>query len=445
MAVGSRIALREQHGRIDGAQRMRRRALAGLQHAENDGDDDGHSSQEGQREAQRGDIHRGEVRHVEHTEHGQRQLRHLLEPVRHVTEATSGLLRRSLEGMSDLCELLGIRHPILLGAFGGLSSVALTSAVSDAGGLGAYGLYGYDGARIRSTAHALREATSAPIALNIWLPTGDEVEPGVQHSVFAQALEPFFEAVGVDVPPRPESYRPSLEEQLDAIWDAAPEVLSVVYGVPSGEIVDEAHRRGICVIGTATTVAEAVALDAGGVDAVIASGAEAAGHRASFLRPAEDSLVGTFALVPQVVDAVSAPVIAAGGISDRRGVAAAFALGAAGVQVGTAFLATQESAANDAHRAAIRKTAADESVLTKAMSGRLARGARNRTVRAIEAGGMIAPFPMQNWLTGKFRSAAGEQNLGELQSLWLGQAAPLARFDTAADVFSELTAGLSRG
>src|SRR5690606_30166000 len=105
----------------------------------------------------------------------------------------------------------------------------------------------------------------------------------------------------------------------------------------------------------------------------------------------------------------------------------------------------QESAANDAHRAAIRKTAADESVLTKAMSGRLARGARNRTVRAIEAGGMIAPFPMQNWLTGKFRAAAGEQNLGELQSLWLGQAAPLARFDTAADVFSELTAGLSRG
>lgn len=349
---------------------------------------------------------------------------------------------RSLEGMSDLRDLLGIRHPIFLGAFGGLSSVALTAAVSDAGGLGAYGLYGYDGGRIRSTAAALRAATDRPFALNIWLPTGDEVEPGPQHTVFAQALEPFYEAVGVDVPARPERYLPPLDEQLDALWDAAPAALSVVFGVPSGEIVEEAHRRGIRVIGTATTVAEAVALEAGGVDAIIASGAEAAGHRVSFLRSAEESLVGTFALVPQVVDAVAVPVIAAGGIADRRGVAAAFALGAQGVQVGTAFLATTQSAATDAHRAAIHDTAADASVLTRAMSGRLARGARNRAVRAIEASGTIARFPMQNWLTGKFRAAAGEQNLGELQSLWLGQAAPLARLDDAAEVYDELVAGL---
>lgn len=344
--------------------------------------------------------------------------------------------------MSDLRELLGIQHPILLGAFGGLSSIALTAAVSEAGGLGAYGLYGYDGARIRSTAVALREATNAPFALNIWLPTGDEVDPGPQHTVFAQALEPFYEAAGVEVPPRPERYLPTLGEQLEAIWDAAPAMLSVVYGVPSAELVEEAHRRGIRVIGTATTVAEAVALEDGGVDAIIASGAEAAGHRVSFLRSPEESLVGTFALVPQVVDVVSVPVIAAGGIADRRGVTAALALGASGVQVGTAFLATRESAANDAHRAAIRSTAADESVLTKAMSGRLARGGRNRAVRAIEAGGMIAPFPMQNWLTGRFRAAASEQNLGELQSLWLGQAAPLARWDAADEVFAELVAGL---
>ncbi len=344
--------------------------------------------------------------------------------------------------MSDLRELLGIRHPILLGPFGGLSSVALTAAVSDAGGLGAYGLYGYDGARIRSTGQALRAATDRPFALNIWLPTGDEVEPGPQHAVFAQALQPFYEAVGVEVPARPERYLPSLDEQLDAIWDVAPAVLSVVFGVPSEELIDEARRRGIQVVGTATTVAEALALEAAGVDAVVATGMEAAGHRVSFLRSAADSLVGTFALVPQVVDAVGIPVIAAGGVSDRRGVAAAFALGASGVQVGTAFLATRESAASEAHRAAIRRTSADGSILTTAMSGRLARGARNRAVRAIEAGGTIAPFPMQNWLTGRFRGAAGEQDLGELQSLWLGQAAPLARWDAAAEVFAELSAGL---
>ncbi|WP_193596872.1 NAD(P)H-dependent flavin oxidoreductase [Microbacterium sp. YJN-G] len=344
--------------------------------------------------------------------------------------------------MSDLRDLLGIRHPIVLAPFGGLSSVELTAAVCEAGGLGSYGLYGYDGARIRTTAAALREATSAPFALNIWLPTGDEVEPGGEHDEYAAALDAYFTEVGIERPARPERYLPSLDEQLEAIWQAAPAALSVVFGVPSREIVDEAHRRGIGVIGTATTVAEARALEAGGVDAIVATGAEAAGHRVSFLRAAEESLVGLVSLVPQVADAVDVPVIAAGGIADRRGVAAAFALGASGVQVGTAFLATRESAANDAHRAAIRSTAADESVLTRAMSGRLSRGARNRVVTEIEASGAIAPFPAQNWLTGRFRAVAGQRGLGELQSLWLGQSAPLATRTTASEVFTELRAGI---
>ncbi len=344
--------------------------------------------------------------------------------------------------MTDLRALFGIEHPVVLGPFGGLSSVALTAAVSEEGGLGGYGLYGYDGDRIRTTIAALREATARPFAVNLWLPRGDEVEPNPQHSVFAQALQPFYEAVGVPVPPRPDRYLPPLDEQLDAVWEAAPPVLSVVFGVPGSEIMDEARRRGIRVVGTATTVAEAVALDEAGVDAIVATGLEAGGHRVSFLRPAEESLVGSVALVPQVVDAVGVPVIAAGGIADRRGVAAAFALGASGVQVGTAFLATEESATTDGHRDAIRSTAADGTVLTRAMSGRLARGARNRAVRAIEASGTIAPFPMQNWLTGRFRAAAVEQGLGELQSLWMGQAASLARHRTAAEVFAELRAGV---
>ncbi|GGM58961.1 NAD(P)H-dependent flavin oxidoreductase [Microbacterium saperdae] len=344
--------------------------------------------------------------------------------------------------MSDLRALVGIEHPIVLGPFGGLSSVPLTAAVSEAGGLGSFGLYGYDGERILQTGAQLRAATSKPFALNIWLPLGDEVVPNAQHAIFAQALQPFFEAVGEELPARPDAYLPSLDEQLEAIWDVAPAVLSVVFGVPSEALIEEAHRRGITVVGTATTVAEAVALAEGGVDAIVATGSEAAGHRVSFLRAAEESLVGTFPLVPQVVDAVDVPVIAAGGISDRRGVAAAFALGAQGAQVGTAFLATAESAINDAHREAIRRTAADETVLTRAMSGRLARGARNRTVRAIEASGTIAPFPLQNWLTGRFRAAAGQQNLGELQSLWMGQAAPLARYGTAAEAFAELVQGV---
>ncbi|GAA3940117.1 NAD(P)H-dependent flavin oxidoreductase [Microbacterium soli] len=344
--------------------------------------------------------------------------------------------------MHDLTALLGIRHPIVLAPFGGLSSVALTAAVSAGGGLGSYGLYGYDGERIRATAAALRRATSAPFSLNIWLPTGDEVRPGPEHDGYARGLAALFAEVGIQPPPAPEQYLPTVEEQLDAIWEAAPAVLSVVFGVPPVSAVDEAHRRGIRVLGTATTVAEAVALADGGVDAIVATGAEAAGHRASFLRSAEESLVGLVSLVPQVVDAVDVPVIAAGGIGDRRGVAAAFALGASGVQVGTSFLVTRESAANDAHRAAIRSTAADGSVLTRAMSGRPARGVPNRAVREIEASGAIAPFPAQNWLTGRFRSIAGQRGLGELQSLWLGQSAPLARWDAAAEVLAELRAGI---
>ncbi|MDQ4215662.1 NAD(P)H-dependent flavin oxidoreductase [Microbacterium sp. ASV81] len=341
-----------------------------------------------------------------------------------------------------MSDLLGTRIPIVLAPFGGLSSIRLVAAVSEAGGLGSYGLYGYDGDRIRETVAAIRAATGRPFAVNIWLPTGDEVAPGPEHDAYAAVLSPFFAEVGAEVPARPDRYLPPVEEQLDAIWESAPAVLSVVFGVPSPEVVEEAHRRGIRVVGAATTVAEAVALADGGVDAVVATGSEAAGHRVSFLEPAEESLVGLFSLLPQVVDAVSVPVIAAGGISDRRGVAAAFALGAAGVQVGTAFLATAESAANDAHRAAIRSTAADRTVLTRAMSGRLSRGARNRAVAEIEAGGSIAPFPAQNWITGRFRAAAGAQGRGELQSLWMGQSAPLARYTTADEAFAELAAGI---
>ena len=282
--------------------------------------------------------------------------------------------------------LLGVAEPILLGPFGGLSSIELTAAVSRLGGLGGYGCYGYSGERIARTAEALRAATDRPFALNLWLPTGDEVEPvDADLGWPTEVVTPFFEEVDAIVPPVPARFLPDPEEQIEAVLAARPAVLSLVYGVPPGDLVERARAAGIRILGTATTVDEAVALEAGGVDAIVATGAEAAGHRVSFLRPAQESLVGTFALVPQVADVVSVPVIAAGGIADRRGVAAAFALGADGVQVGTAFLRTESSAATAAHRAAIAATPAHGTVLTRAMSGRLARGAPNRAVRTIEA------------------------------------------------------------
>lgn len=339
--------------------------------------------------------------------------------------------------------LLGIRHPILLGAFGGLSSVELTAAVSEAGGLGQYGLYGYSADRIRDTAAELRAASDAPFGLNLWLPTGDEVRPAdIDTAAVTAPLAEFYAELGMSAPTTPTAFIPPFAEQFEAVLEARPAVVSVVYGVPSAELVTAARERGIRVIGTATTVAEARALAEGGVDAVIASGAEAAGHRVSFLREAEQSLVGALALVPQVVDAVDVPVIAAGGIADRRGVAAALALGADGVLVGTAFLATRQSAATTAHRRALAAASDDGTVLTRAMSGRLSRGIPNRAVRTIETQGRIAPFPAQNWATGAFRAEAGRRDEGELLSLWAGQAAPLARYADAGELFGELVAGL---
>ena len=341
--------------------------------------------------------------------------------------------------------LFGIDLPIVLGPFGGLSSIDLTAIVSEGGGLGSYGLYGYTPERIHDTIARLRTRTARPFAVNLWLPTGDEVTPEqVDFGPSLAALAPLYAAAGMTPPEPPSAFLPDFGGQLDAVMDAAPAALSVVYGAPSPELVERTRSRGIRLIGTATTVAEAVALDAAGVDAVVASGAEAAGHRVSFLRRAEDSLVGTFSLVPQVVDAVSVPVLAAGGVADRRGVAAAFALGASGVVVGTAFLRTRQSAATEAHRRAIDTAADTGTVLTRAMSGRLARGIPNRAMRAIETAGVIAPFPAQNWLTGIFRAEAGRRDDGDLLSLWAGQAAALATRDDAADVLRELQAGLPR-
>ena len=342
-----------------------------------------------------------------------------------------------------LASLLGIDVPVVLGPFGGVSSARLTAAVSDGGGLGSFGLYGYDGDAIRRAAAELRSVTGRPFALNLWVPTGTETTslPQAEFERYAEALEPFFDELGLPLPQQPASFMPDYAGQVEAALEARPAVVSFVFGVPSPEVVDAAHRQGTKVLGTATTVAEAVALENGGVDAVVASGAESGGHRVSFLAPAEESLVGTFALVPQVADAVRVPVVAAGGVADRRGVAAALALGADGVQVGTAFLATSESAAVPAYREVLHSPAAGHTVLTRALSGRLARGIPNKVTRSA-APDRTAPFPVQNWLTGKFRAEAAARGNTDLMSLWAGQAAPLIRHRNAADVLAELTQGL---
>lgn len=324
-----------------------------------------------------------------------------------------------------------------------MSSVQLTAAVSNLGGLGSYGLYGYTPDRITKTIKALSESTDMPFAVNLWIPTGDEVQPQeCQLDDAINAARPLFEEVAAKIPNLPATFLPSYKQQLEAVIEAKPAVVSFVFGVPSKPDVARLHDRGIKIIGTATTVEEAIALENGGVDAIVATGMEAAGHRVSFLQPATESLVGGLSLIPQVADATSLPVIAAGGIADRRGVAAAFSLGASAAQVGTAFLRTTESAATDAHREAISAAGASDTKLTTALSGRLARGIENRAMQTLERANQIAPFPAQNWITFQFRSIANEEGLGELQSLWAGQSSALAKFTNAELVFEELALGI---
>jgi nitronate monooxygenase len=334
-----------------------------------------------------------------------------------------------------LTELVGIAHPIVQGPFGGgLSTVQLAAAVSNSGGLGSFGAHHLSGAEILEVASSIRRETSAPFALNLWVPTGTEPSPEAVAHRFdrdVERLAPYYAAMGLPLPTLPERFGPAYEEQLEAIYQARPPVFSFIFGVPDARVLAECRRRGITTIGTATNVAEARALAAAGVDAIAASGTEAGGHRASFLRPPEESPASA-ALVPQVADAVGCPIIAAGGIADGRGVAAALALGADGVQVGTAFLACAESAATEAHRAAIRSDAAYATVLTRAFSGRLARGIRNRFLSELEpVQAELPPYPVQNWLTGPVRRAAAKANRGEFLALWAGQNAPLVKHETA--------------
>jgi nitronate monooxygenase len=348
---------------------------------------------------------------------------------------------------SPFTELFDLRLPIVLGPFGGLSSVDLATTVSNAGGLGSFGLYGYDAERISRTAAELRRRTDRPFNLNLWLEHndhehGESAEPHPTREQFAAWLEPlvpYFTELGVPLPMLPDRFLPSFDEQFDALLAAHPAAASFVYGVPPADVIERCRAADIRTIGSATTVDEAVALESAGIDAIVATGAEAGGHRVSFLRAAEDSLTGLFALLPQVVDAVGVPVIAAGGIADGRGIAAALTLGADAVLLGTAFLATDESAATSLHKAAIHGDNAAYTALTRVFSGRLARGIPNRMMRELaEVSDHLAPFPVQNWLTGRFRPAAAEQGNADLMSLWAGQSAPLARDGAAAALIATL-------
>ncbi|MCR6639535.1 MAG: nitronate monooxygenase [Sporocytophaga sp.] len=346
--------------------------------------------------------------------------------------------------------LLGIDYPIVQGPFGGgLSSVKLTITVSNAGGLGSFGGQPFSAKEIIETCNEIRKFTNKPFNINLWVSDRDEGLENYTDDDYTQLCElfkPYFNELGLPVPERPSNLGPKFEEQIEAIFEAKPAVFSFVYGIPSDIIIEKCKSLNIKTVGTATTADEAVALEDAGVDAIIATGFEAGGHRVSFLSSAENSLTGTFSLIPQVADNVKIPVIAAGGIADARGVKAALILGADAVQMGTAFLATSQSNATQDHKDKLFMEDAKYTTLTKVFTGRLSRGIRNRLTDDLkQSEHLLAPYPLQ----GKFMShlkayPPGADNNPDFKSYWAGQSASLLKYRDAQTLIESLVKEMNK-
>jgi len=327
--------------------------------------------------------------------------------------------------------------PIIQAPMLGASTPALAAAVSRAGGLGSLA----PGLNAEAMAHAaatVRAATDRPFAMNLFVlepttPAAAEVARAVE------VLAPYYAALGLPRPTAPTRWAEDFAAQFQALLLCRPAVASFTFGCLTAEQVASLHAAGTAVVGTATTVGEARAWAAVGADAICAQGCEAGGHRGSFLAPVAASLVGTMALVPAIRDAVPLPVIAAGGIMDGRGIAAALALGAHAVQLGTAFLLSPEAATSAPWRQAIASADDDPTRLTRAFSGRFARGIENRFMRELRPiEDTLPPYPVQNALTQPLRAAATRAGDPELMSLWAGQGVRQARALGAAELVQTL-------
>jgi nitronate monooxygenase len=329
-----------------------------------------------------------------------------------------------------LAARLGIEYPIIQGPLGGLASQRLTAAVSNFGGLGSFGAHGLAPEAIGATIAEIRSLTAKPFAMNLWVSMEDEGARTSDEAAFHRSLAPLsphFAALCVPLP----AYKPyapmRFEDQARVVVEANVPVFSFIFGIPPRDVLQECRGRGIVTIGTATTADEAALLEEAGVDAIVASGFEAGGHRGSFARPAEESLTGTIALVPQIVARVDVPVIAAGGIGDARGVVAALALGAEAVQMGTVFLSCEASGASPSHREALRAGGPVRTALTRGFTGRLARGIHNRLMDDLtQAGSEILPYPLQRALVKSLAGLAEAGGRADLLPLWAGQNAGLS-------------------
>ena len=352
-----------------------------------------------------------------------------------------------MQNETEVTRRLRLDAPIIQGPFGGgLSSVDLAVAVSECGGLGSFGVHHLDGAGIRDVAGKIRARTRRSFALNLWIPHQGADDPQLSEAQWNLALEllkPWFEELRVPLPERPARFSPRYDEQVEAVIELQPPVFSFVFGVPGADVLERCRRAGIVTIGTATIPEEAKLLAEAGVDMVVATGMEAGGHRVSFLREPEDCLTGTLALVPAVADTVKIPVIAAGGIVDGRGIAAALKLGAGAAQIGTAFLACEESNATSLHRQMLFSDLARRTSLTRAFTGRLARSIHNDFIDKMKGKeALLPPYPVHAWLMGRLKEAAVKAQRWDAMSLWAGQGAGRLKHHKAKDLIQSLEAAI---
>lgn len=339
-----------------------------------------------------------------------------------------------------LMQRFHLDHPIIQAPMAGSDTPELAAAVSNAGALGSIGAGYNTPAQIAELAKTVRSRTVRPYGFNLFAPTPAPKAPANVESAL-QRVAPFFAELGLPAPSAPAMPATSFSEQLAAVLDTDASFFSFTFGIPAVDTIEAIKRRGMFLMGTATTVEEAVELEKAGVDAIVAQGSEAGGHRGTFGGEFSAAMVGTIALVPQVVDAVSIPVIASGGIMDGRGVAAALALGASAAQLGTAFLTCEECGVSEAYKEAILGARETETRITRAFSGRAARGIINHFMTTIEPEGAadaILPFPLQNALTRPLRTAAAKLGRSEFLSLWAGQGLRMARRQSAAELVARL-------
>ena len=332
--------------------------------------------------------------------------------------------------------LLGIGVPVIQAPMVASAMHELVIAVAQAGGLGSLACAGLDAQQIRAEMAAIRLHTDQSINLNFFCHRQPEVD-AAREAAWRAHLQPYYVELGIDpAQPIPASVRhPFGEDMCALVEELRPGVVSFHFGLPAPELLARVKATGATVLSSATTVAEAIWLEQHGCDAIIAQGWEAGGHRGMFLSNDIDAQVGTFALVPQIADAVNLPVIAAGGIADARGVRAALALGADAVQVGTAYLLCPEARTSAVHRAALAATRDDATRLTNVLTGRPARGIANRLVTEQGPMSALAPaFPLAGGASLLLKQKAEAQGSGDFSLLWSGQAARLAHSLPAAEL-----------